>query len=68
MGGAVFLSCWLFGLRHPTTEVYRLLDTDNGSLWEGLWQCVLPRITTASVFVPTLSHNHPLALQETLQY
>jgi len=50
------------------SEVYWLLGTGNGSLWEGLWQSVLPRTTTTTVFVPTMSHSHPLALQETLQY
>ena len=49
----VLLVVWPKASHH---EVYRLSGTDNGSLWEGLWQCVLPRITTASVFGP---HHEP---------
>ena len=39
----------------------------NGRLWEDLHQGVLPR-TAASVLVLTVSHSHPLPLQETLQH
>ena len=46
---AVFLLCWLFDLRHPSTGVYRLLGRvrswlENGSPQEGSHQCVVPKI------------------------
>ena len=40
----------------------------NGRLWEGARQVVLPRTSAASFLVPTVSHSHPLPLQETLQH
>ena len=40
----------------------------NGGLWEGSRQGVLPRTSAASVLVLTVSHSHPLPLQETLQH
>ena len=39
----------------------------NGGLWEGSCQGALPRTSAASVLVLTVSHSHPLPLQETLQ-
>ena len=73
MSGAVLLPCWLFGLRCPSTGAYRLLCGapswwKNGSLQECSCHWVLPRTTTANVFVPSVSHNHPLPPQETLQF
>ena len=71
MGGAVFPPRWLFGLRCPSTGAYRLLGGarswwENGRLPESSCQWELPRTTTASVFVPAVSHTPPS--QETLQY
>ena len=40
----------------------------NDRLWEGSRQGVLPRTSAASVLVPTVSHSHPLPLQEALQH
>ena len=68
MGGAGFPPCWLFGLRRPSTGGYRLFGGANGGLWEGLCQGVLPTTSAASVLVPSVSHSHPLPLQETLQH
>ena len=45
-----------------------LFDGDNGGLWKGSCQEVLPRTSAASVLVPVVSHSHPLSLQETLQH
>ena len=36
-----------------------LFGGDNGGLWEGSRQGLLPRISAASVLVPTVSHSHP---------
>ena len=73
MGGAVFLPCWLFGLRCPSTGPYTLLDgarswLENGGLQEGSHQWVLPRNTSSSVSVPSVSHSCPLPPHEALQY
>ena len=68
MGGAEFPLCGLFHLRWPSPGGYRLFGGANGRLWEGSHQGVLPRISAASVLVPTVSHSHPLPLQETLQH
>ena len=62
MGGAVFLPCWLFGLRHPRTGAYSLLSESrswhqNGSLQKGSCQLVLPGTSATSVLVPTVSHS-----------
>ena len=46
----------------------RLFCRANGRLWEGSRQGVLPRTSAASVFVLTVSHSHPLPVQETLQH
>ena len=67
MGGAGFPPCWLFGLRQPSPGGYRLFGGANGRLQEGSRQVVLPRSYAASVLVPSVSHCHPLPLQETLQ-
>ena len=40
----------------------------NGRLQEGSCQGVFPRTSAVSVLVPTVSHSHPLTLQETLQH
>ena len=68
MGGAVFPSWQLFVLRWHSTEDYRLFGCANSDLQEGSCHWVLPRTSAANVFVPTVSHSHPLPLQETLQY
>ena len=68
MGGAEFPPCWLFGLRRPSPGGHRLFGGTNGGLWEGSHQGALPRTFAASVLVPTVSHSHPLPLQETLQH
>ena len=62
MGGAVFLPCWLFGLRPPSSGAYGLLGGarspgGNGGLQEGWRQWVLARTTTPSVFVTAVSHS-----------
>ena len=67
MGGAVFPSCWLFGLRcrvpalKPTGCWAGLgFGGGSGGLQEGSCQWVLTRASSASVFVSTVSHNnHP---------
>ena len=46
----------------------QLFGGANGGLWEGSRQGLLPRTSAASVLVPTVSHSHPLPLQETLQH
>ena len=38
VGVALFLPCWLFGLRCPSTEAYRLLGGASGGLREGSHQ------------------------------
>ena len=62
MAGAAFPPCWLFGLRHPSTEAYRLLGGarswyQNGNLQESSYQWIFP--TAPCVLVPTVSHSHP---------
>ena len=60
MGGvAVFLLCWLFGLRWSSTGAYRLFGGTNGSLWEHANQWLLPRTAVASVSAPAVSDNQP---------
>ena len=68
MGGSVFHSFWLFGLRQPNTGAFRLFDGANGGLWEVSCQGVLLRTSAASVLVLLVSHSHPPPLQETLQH
>ena len=62
----VFLPCWLFGLRQPSTEGYRLYNAANGSLWKGSHQWVLLRIAAARVFASQWAPGIPSPLQDTL--
>ena len=62
MGSAVFPSCWLVGLRHPSTGAYRLLDgvrswCQNGGFWESSCRWILPR--TYLCHQCPLSHSDP---------
>ena len=72
MGRAVFLPCWLFGLRHPSNGAYRLLSggrswCQNGTKPPGeLMPMNMPHTSAASVLVPTGIHSHPPPPQETL--
>ena len=78
MGGDVFPSCWLFGLRHPSTGASRLLDAARSqSLWPRpdvclqwefmWWHCLislpLPPVSTS----PGGATATPQPPQETLQ-
>ena len=61
MGGAVFLPCWLFAPRRPSTGAYRLFGgvrswLENGSLQEGSRQWVLPELPPPVSH--TVSHSH----------
>ena len=66
--GAVFLPCYLFGLGISHWS-YRLLVGGMPKWWPP-WDPMLmsiPRISTTSVLVPTVSYSLPPPLQETMQ-
>ena len=70
MGGTVFPSGWLVGLRHPSTGAYRLLDGvrswgQNGGFWESSCWWILSSTSATSVLFPTVIHSHPPPPQET---
>ena len=57
MSGTVFLSCWLFSLRHSSTGACRLLGRDgswcrNRDLWKSSHQLIFPGVSAASVLPP----------------
>ena len=65
MGGAVFLSCWLFGLRHSRTGACRLLGStrswcQNGNLWESSSQSIFSGSSATSVLAPPHSDPEPI--------
>ena len=49
MNGSLFLPCWFFVLRQPTTGDYLLFGRANSSLWEGSSKLVLPKTADASL-------------------
>ena len=71
MGGAVFLFCWLFGLRRPSTRACRLLGGARSlpKWWPPgeLTLTNIPSTSVTSVLFPTVSHTRPPPPQETLQ-
>ena len=68
MGGAVFPSCWLVGLGHPSTGAYRLLDgvrswCQNGGFSESLCRSILPNTSATVSFSPQWSTATPHLLR-----
>lgn len=70
--GAVFLPCWLFGLRSSRHGANSLLGEDrhccqNGSLCESSHPWVLPNISATRSLNPQWTTATPLTFQKTLQ-
>ena len=62
MGGIKFLTCWLFGLRYPSTGVYWMKSNLGEEMVTS--RRVHTKKYSASVFVPVVSHSCPLPPQE----
>ena len=67
MAGSVFTPCWLFGLRHPSTEPWSLLGGRKSQCQNGDYKDSLCWWLFHGASATNVSCNWPLTLQETLQ-
>ena len=68
MGGAVLLSCLLFGLRWPSPRVHKLYGGAKGDPQKDLYQHGPPSTAAASACFPSGGLYQPTSLQEALKH
>ena len=68
MGGAVLLSCLLFGLRWPSPRVHKLYGGAKGDPQKNLYQHGPPSTAAASACFPSGGLYQPTSLQEALRH